>query len=154
MSNLIQNTKKAAMAVAAVATLATGVTVASSGTAEAQWRGRYVGGPAFRPGRGYGYGYGYRRGGGRGPAVAAGIIGGLAAGALIAGAGNAYGAPAYSYGYAPAYSYGYAPAYSYGYAPAYYGGGYAYAAPTCYTRRVREIDDWGRVLVRRVRVCD
>jgi hypothetical protein len=153
MSNLIQNTKKAAMAVAAVATLATGVTVASSGTAEAQWRGRYVGGPAYRGGRGYGYGYGYRRGG-RGAGVAAGIIGGLAAGALIAGATNsyAYGAPAYGYGYAP--SYGYAPAYSYGYAPAYYGGGYAYAAPTCYTRRVREVDDWGRVLVRRVRICD
>ncbi len=47
----------------------------------------------------------------RGAAVAAGVIGGLAAGALIAGAANAYAAPRYGYGY------GYAPAYGYGYAP-------------------------------------
>ena len=57
----------------------------------------------------------------RGAAVAAGVIGGLAAGALIAGAANAYAAPRYGYGYgyapAPAYGYGYAPAYGYGYAP-------------------------------------
>ncbi|HEV2603366.1 MAG TPA: hypothetical protein VGU24_06870 [Microvirga sp.] len=59
----------------------------------------------------------------RGAAVAAGVIGGLAAGALIAGAANAYAAPRYGYGYgygyapAPAYGHGYAPAYGYGYAP-------------------------------------
>jgi hypothetical protein len=51
----------------------------------------------------------------RGGAIAAGVIGGLAAGALIGAASNAYAAPAYSYGYSP---YGYAPAYGYGYAPA------------------------------------
>ena len=148
MSNLIQNTKKAAMAVAAVATLSTGMTFATTQSAEAQWRGRYVAGPAYRPYRGYGYGYrgGWR--GNRGAGVAAGIIGGIAAGALIAGAANSYAAPAYGYGYAPAYQ----P--SYGYAPAYYGGpSYAYE-PACYTRRVRMVDDWGRVFVRRVQVCD
>ena len=84
-----------------------------------------------------------------GGAVAAGLIGGLAAGALIgAAASSAYAAPAYypAYGYAPAYYHAPAPvvvrrrvvrrvhyapvyrtrvvhripAYSYGYAPAYY----------------------------------
>lgn len=150
MSNLINSTKKAVMAAAAVATLATGVTVATSGAAEAQWRGKYAGGGyGYRPGRAYGYGGGYRGyRGARGGGVAAGIIGGLAAGALIAGATNAYSAP-YSYGYGGVPVYG--P--SYGYAPAYHGGAYAYE-PACYTRRVRQIDDWGRVLVRRVRVCE
>jgi hypothetical protein len=73
----------------------------------------------------------------RGGAIAAGVIGGLAAGALIgAAASSAYAAPYgyYGYGYAPAYGYApgyaYAPAYTYGYAapvvsvgfgPAYYG---------------------------------
>lgn len=50
------------------------------------------------------------RGGG---AVAAGVIGGLAAGALLGAAiSDAHAAPAYGYGYAqpaPAYGYGYAP---------------------------------------------
>jgi hypothetical protein len=77
-----------------------GSMAASTTDAEARWRGRHHGG-----------------------AVAAGLIGGLAAGALIGAATNAYAAPSYGYGYgyAPAYSYGYAPAYSYGYAPASYG---------------------------------
>jgi hypothetical protein len=52
----------------------------------------------------------------RGGAIAAGVIGGLAAGALIGAASNAYAAPGYGYGSAP-YGYGYAPAYGYGYAP-------------------------------------
>lgn len=161
MSNLIQNTKKALMAVAAVGTLATGVTFASTDSAEAQWRGRYVGGPGFRAHRGWGPGYGYHRGwrGNRGAAVAAGVFG-LAAGALIAGAAsNAYAAPSYGYGYVPAYqpSYGYYPSYGYGYSPVTYGGYYGAPAysyqPTCYVRRVRLVDDWGRVIVRRSRVC-
>ena len=67
----------------------------------------------------------------RGGAVAAGVIGGLAAGALIgAAASSAYAAPAYGYdyGYAPAYGYGY------GYAPV----AYEYApAPVYRTRVVR-----------------
>jgi hypothetical protein len=55
----------------------------------------------------------------RGGAIAAGVIGGLAAGALIGAASNAYAAPAYGYGYGSSpYGYGYAPAYGYGYAPA------------------------------------
>jgi hypothetical protein len=52
----------------------------------------------------------------RGSAIAAGAIGGIAAGALIgAAASNTYAYPAYGYGY----GYGYAPARAYGYAPAY-----------------------------------
>jgi hypothetical protein len=63
-----------------------------------------------------------------------GAAAGLAAGALIGAATNAYAAP--SYGYAPAYSYGYAPA-SYGYAQtAYYDDDYV-AAPVYRTRVVR-----------------
>ncbi len=55
----------------------------------------------------------------RGGAIAAGVIGSLAAGALIGAASNAYAAPAYGYGYGSSpYGYGYAPAYGYGYAPA------------------------------------
>jgi hypothetical protein len=69
-------------------------------------------------------------------AVAAGVIGGLAAGALIAGATGAYAAPGYAYG-TPAYGYG-GPAYAYD-APAY---DYEYAPPVAYrsTRVVRQYD--------------
>ncbi|MFZ4532625.1 MAG: hypothetical protein ACOYOJ_12520 [Alsobacter sp.] len=75
------------------------------------YRGAYVA-------RGYGYrGYGYRRGWNTGGAVAAGVVGGLALGAIAASA-SSY--PAYGYGS----GYGYAPAYSYA-APSY-----GYAAPT------------------------
>lgn len=66
--------------------------------------------------------YRYWRGGNRGGAVAAAAIGGLAVGALIAGASR----PAYGYGYgyaAPAYdNYGYA-------APAYYAPAATYYQP-------------------------
>ncbi len=151
MSNLFNHTKKAMMAAAAVATLATGVTVTSTSSAEAQWRGKRYAGAGWHGPRGYAY-RPYR--GGRGVGVAAGIIGGLAAGALIAGASNAYAAPSYGYGYAPVYQ----PSYSYGYAPAYYGGSTYYSAPayapTCYTRRVRERVDYDTVVIRRVRVCN
>jgi hypothetical protein len=64
--------------------------------------------------------------------VAAGVIGGLAAGALIAGASR----PAYGYGYGPG--------------PVYYGAP-AYGPP-CYWRRERIWDGYGWRL-RRVRVC-
>lgn len=74
--------------------------------AEAQWRHR----------RGH-----------RGVGVAA-AIGGLAAGALIAGAASrAYAAPSYGYGYAPVYS---APTTYYYSEPSYYAP--AYATPTHY----------------------
>jgi hypothetical protein len=67
-----------------------------------------------------------------GGAIAAGVVGGLALGAIAAGA----------YGYGPGYGYGYAPA------PAYYG---AYG-PGCTIQRQRVWDGYGWV-VRRVRVC-
>jgi hypothetical protein len=62
------------------------------------------------------------------------VVGGLAAGAIIAGAAGAYG----PYGY-----YGPGPAYAYG--PGPYG-------PGCYFQRQRVWDGYGWV-VRRVRVC-
>jgi hypothetical protein len=71
----------------------------------------------------------------RGWWVPGAVIGGLAAGAIIAGAAGAYG----PYGY-----YGPGPYYSYGPGP-YYG-------PGCYFRRQRVWDGYGWV-VRRVRVC-
>jgi hypothetical protein len=70
----------------------------------------------------------WRGGGG----VAAGIIGGIAAGALIAGASRHYYGPGYGYGY-----YG-GPAYAYG--------------PPCYWQRQRIWDGYGW-RIRRVRVC-
>jgi hypothetical protein len=81
----------------------------------------------------------YRRRG-YGGAVAAGVVGGLALGALFAGATR----PAYGYGYG------------------YYGGPtyvadpyYAPAYPRCYRTWQPAYDSWGRYLgERRVRVCD
>ncbi|HWM47118.1 MAG TPA: hypothetical protein VNR11_09420 [Xanthobacteraceae bacterium] len=76
----------------------------------------------------------------RGAAIAAGVIGGIAAGALIAGATRpSYGYPAYYGG--PAY---------YG-APAYYPAAPVYG-PACHWRRERIWDGYGW-RVRRVRVC-
>ena len=70
----------------------------------------------------------------RGGRIAAGVIGCLAAGAIIGGiASNGYG-----YGYGP---------YAYGPAPVYYGG------PGCYWHRERVWDGYGWRL-HRVRVCD
>ena len=82
-------------------------------------------------------------------AVAAGVVGGLVAGALIGAAtSNAYAAPAYGYAYAPAYGYDYAPAPAYrttrvvrrhSYVPAYE---YEYAPRRTYrtTRVVRSYE--------------
>jgi hypothetical protein len=79
----------------------------------------------------------------RGAPVAAGIIGGIAAGALIAGAAraNPY------YGNGPGY-YGYGPPP----APVYYGGGPAYYGPPCSWQRQRFWDGYGW-RIRKVRVC-
>lgn len=69
---------------------------------------------------------------GGGGAVAAGIIGGLAAGAII-GSAAAHG-PYYGHGH-------------------YYGPGPVYYGPACYWTRQRVWDGWGWHL-QRVRVCD
>ena len=98
--------------VALAGVLAVGAVATSTQQAEAHWRG--------------------------GGAVAAGVVGGLAAGAII---GGALAYPRYGYGY-----YG-APAY-YGYGPAYYGGP-VYYGRRCWTRRV--FGPGGGV--RRVRTC-
>src|SRR3569833_2280838 len=77
----------------------------------------------------------------RGGRIAAGIIGGLAAGASIGGiASNGYG----YYG---------GPAYAYGPGPYYYGPGPVYYGPNCWWRRERVWDGYGWRL-RRVRVCN
>ena len=106
--------------VALAGVLAVGAVTTTTQQAEAHWRG--------------------------GGAVAAGVVGGLAAGAII---GGALAYPRYGYGYGGYYGGG--PAY--GYAPAYYGGGYyggpAYYGRSCWTRRV--VGHNGGV--RRVRVC-
>ena len=68
-------------------------------------------------------------------AIASGVVGGLAAGAII---GSAF-APRYGYGYA------YAPE------PVYYGGPYAYSR--CHLVRQKVWTDYGPRW-RRVRVCD
>jgi hypothetical protein len=78
------------------------------------------------------------RRGHRGGAIAAGVIGGIAAGAIIAGAGRHYGYGPYYGGYG--YGHGY-------YAPAYYDYG-----PGCVIRRQRVWDGYG-YRIRRVRVC-
>ena len=98
--------------VALAGVLAVGAVATTTQQAEAHWRG--------------------------GGAVAAGVVGGLAAGAII---GGALAYPRYGYGY-----YG-APAY-YGYGPAYYGGP-VYYGRRCWTRRT--VGPGGGV--RRVRVC-
>ena len=70
--------------------------------------------------------------GGNGGAVAAGVVGGLAAGAIIGSQAqrNYYGGPGY-------YESGYQPAYR-----------------SCHTERQQVSDGYGRVHIRRVRVCD
>ncbi len=164
--------------------------LAAATPAEAQYRARggyqgaYFGGynqGAFHRGAyhrgGYYRGGTYRRN--AGGALAAGLIGGLALGAI----GSAIAAP--SYGYAPAYGYGYGyapagygygygynsvydygsnpvyysgfaggPAYGYGYAPrrtVYFSNGYGYGGCRIVRQRVR-LDAY-TVGVRRVRVC-
>ena len=82
----------------------------------------------------------------RGCGIAAGVIGGIAAGAIIAGAAsNSYYGSGYAYG--PGYGYDYAPGYAYGpgyaYDGPYYGGGYGgyyYGGSACdYRNRSRQL---------------
>ena len=101
----------------AAATIAGGV-LAASAPAEAQWRGRGA--------------HHYRGGGWGGPGIAAGVVGGLALGAIAA--------PRY-YGHGYGAGYGYAPAYA--------------ASPYhCYNQRRPAYDPWGNFAgYRLVRVC-
>ena len=123
--------KTAILGGVAALTLA-GAVVTAPTPAEAGWRGHRVhywhGG--YRPYWGHRY---YHRGWGGGGAVAAGLIGGLALGAIAA---NSY----YPYG-----GYGYYPA---AYQPVYYGG---YGG--CWTERRVRFTPWGERIVRRVQVC-
>jgi len=70
--------------------------------------------------------------GGNGGAVAAGVVGGLAVGAIIGSQANRgyYGGPGY---------------YESGYQPVYGG---------CHTERQQFEDGYGRIRTRRIRVCD
>jgi hypothetical protein len=107
----------------------------TAGESTGRWRDGSYATPygIVRPQRDYGYRPYYRDYRGRsnvGGAVAAGVIGGLALGALAA-------RPAYAY---PTY-------------PAYYGAP-AYDPPSCYTVKRRFVDDWGRVVIRRDEVCE
>ncbi|HEY8564329.1 MAG TPA: hypothetical protein VIL65_02430 [Beijerinckiaceae bacterium] len=86
---------------------------------------RYARPVGFYGPRAYGYGPRYYRRGYNGGAVAAGLVGGLALGAL---ATNAY-------------------------RPAYYGGYGVPVASECVVQRRRVVDDFGRVFVQRERVC-
>jgi hypothetical protein len=154
MTTLALKLKSTAFAALAATVIAGGVTTFSATEAEAQWRpGVRFGGGGWAP-RHVGGGWGYRPvrafRPGRGAAVAAGIIGGIAAGALIAGASQpAYAAPVYG---PPGNYYG-APVY---HEPSYHAPSYSYDhhQPTCYTRRVRQVIDYDTVVIRRVRVCE
>ena len=86
---------------------------------------RFYGGyrSAYYGPRGYhGYPYRYHRRS-NGGAVVAGLIGGLALGAIVSAAANPYYAPAY------------------------------YAPPRCFFERRRIVNPYGRVVVQRVRTC-
>ena len=76
--------------------------------------------------------------GGNNGAVAAGVVGGLAVGAIIGSQANQgyYGGPGY-YGGSGYYAQGYQPVYG-----------------RCHTERQQVEDDYGRIRIRRVRVCD
>lgn len=158
---------KAKFALGAVAMAASLVTLTPA-PAEAQGWGRAYGRPAYAP-RVAHRRHGYRARRNNGAAIAAGIIGGIAVGAMIAGASRrARAAESYHYGYShqpPAYGYGHAvPVQSYGHvSPAYpYGRGYggrAYAAQPpyqqgCYYRMVRQHVGGNQYVIRQVQICE
>lgn len=103
--------------------------------------------------------YSYHRGASAGPVVA-GVIGGLALGALAASASRrsyAYDS-GYGYGYAPApvyghgYGYGAAPVYGNGYVQSGYG--YRDDRQQCFIQKQVVYDSWGNYAgKRKVRVC-
>jgi hypothetical protein len=122
------------VAVAAIAGAIAAGSIGAATPAAADGWGRgwgHHGGGWGGPGRGWGRpgwgGYHGGRGGGWGAPVAAGVLGGLALGALAASS----------------------------YQPNYYGGYGSYDAPSCYPARQPIVDDWGNVVAyRRVRVCN
>lgn len=106
---------------------------AQAGESTGRWRDGSYATPygIVRPYADYGYRrHVYRHRHGNGGAVAAGLVGGLALGALAA-------RPAY-----PAYY----PGYSYGTR--------VYDEPSCYTVSRRFVDEWGRRIIRREQVCE
>ena len=118
----ISTLKKRLAGTAAAMVLAAGTMAVATTDASAQYRYRHHNG-------------GWNTGAG----VAAGVVGGLALGALATG-GYGYGG-----GYGPNYGSGY------GYAPAY--GGYGAYGGGCYVTRERVFDGYGW-RIRRVRVCE
>ncbi len=139
--------KKAVIGAAAALTIGGGM-LATSAPASAQVvvsGYRHVGGHHYYGHRPYyGYRHSYRRN--NGAAVAAGLIGGLALGALAA---NSYGYGGYG-GYAPVtygYGYGYAPVRRHYYAPVSYGYG------GCFIERRVRINRFGERVIRDVQVC-
>ncbi|HEX2135673.1 MAG TPA: hypothetical protein VHG30_07150 [Microvirga sp.] len=135
---------------------------ASAGARTGTWRNGMVAGPL---GVGY-YGYPrfhrpYHRRRDVGGAVAAGLIGGLALGALAAGSYGyshpvTYGGYDRPYRYSRPVAYGYARPYRYS-RPATYGGYYApafYDERSCHVVRRRGVDAWGRAVVTRTEICD
>jgi hypothetical protein len=123
-------TKKVLVAGLCAITIAGTVTVTTPTPAEAQYKvygGNkvYGGGRAYRAAPRYAYPAYRHRSGNRGAAVAAGVVGGLALGALAAGAAR----PAYGYG-----------------APVYGG--------DCYVVNRQYVDAWGRPFIRRESVCE
>jgi len=142
-------TKKTLIGTLAGAVAMGGLLVATAAPAEAQYR-RGWGGPGYAAKYNHGYpGRYYARRGNNGGAVAAGIIGGLALGALAASAASS---PAY--GYAPGYYAPPPPAPRYYGRPAYAGwSGYDDGWGQCRIVRQRVVDNWGYVRVRPVRVC-
>ncbi len=119
----------------ALAGLALGASLLAAIPAEAGARtGTWRYGPyGHGYGYGYGHGYGYRGGWNPGAAAAAGVIGGLALGALAT-------APSYGYG-APVYA-----------GPPAYEAGYGYGDECFYQRQV-VYDSWGNPHRRKVLVC-
>ena len=129
MSNFGSFGKKAAVAALAALTLGAGLT-ANSNEAEARY-------------------------GRKGAAIAAGIIGAVAAGAIVAGTRRSYAAPGY-YG-SPVYHGTTSPYYGHA-GPAYYAPSHVYyddvyAGPVCTVRRKKVWLDAYRYTYRSVRVC-
>jgi hypothetical protein len=135
-----------------------GMILATAAPAEAQYRRGWAGHGGGWAGHGGGWGgrnYGrvyHGRRGNAGGAIAAGIIGGIALGALAASATQSYGHAGYRQGY-------YAPPPRYRVRRIHYRAapvgwsGYDDGWGQCRIVRRRVVDNWGHVRVRPVRIC-